>query len=119
MSPHHGSGSPWQRFGGRILTVGATWGALALVSKWVSPALALAVGVISLALAARAAWHARRRGKWNDPQHQMRRQVTLAALLTAAGMFYATASALRDRIPPWAIWMELGALVHYLLLTLA
>lgn len=118
MFPQQGAGSPWRRFRRRILIVGATWTVLALVAMFISPDVALTAGAVPLAVAAYGAWQAKVSGKWQQEDHIMRRQVTATALVLAGGMFFATAWSLRDRVPPWAPWMELCVLLHYWLLTL-
>lgn len=118
MPNHPHFGSPWQRFGGRVTIVGLTWAVLAGIALLVGPQVALLAALIPLGLAAAAAWRAKQNGEWTTPHHQLRRQVTALAMLMAVGIFSGTFLALRDKLPPWAIFMELGLLLHYWLLTL-
>jgi hypothetical protein len=99
--------------------VAATWSLLALAGMLIGPAVAVTAGFLPLALAGRAAWNARAAGRWESPDHQLMRQVTASAILTATGLFAGTYWTLRDHIPPWGLVLELMLIAHYWLLTLA
>lgn len=107
------------RFGNRILTVGATWGVLAVVALLAGPVPAMLLSLLPLGLAARSAVRAHNEGKWRTMEHMLKRQVTAAAMLIAIALFTATLWALRDQVPLWAIPLEMGMLLHYWLLTLS
>lgn len=119
MLHHNGSGPPWQHFQGRVVTVAATWGALAILALLFGPAVAYAAALVPLGLGARAALRARKAGVWGTQAHRERRSTTATAILMAAGLFCGSYWILRDRVPPWAIGLEAGLLLHYWLLTLA
>ncbi|HWI65152.1 MAG TPA: hypothetical protein VNT75_25260 [Symbiobacteriaceae bacterium] len=106
------------RFGDRILTVGATWGVVALVALKIGLWPAMLLSLIPLGLAARAAWLAHKSGRTATMEMLMARQVTAIAMLIATTLFAATLWVLRDRVPTWLIPVELGLLLHYWLLTL-
>ena len=106
------------RFGDRVLTVGLTWGIVALVALKIGPWLAMLISLIPLGRAARAAWKAHESGTANTLEHLMMRQVTGVAMLIAATLFAATVWTLRDRVPMWVIPFEIGLLLHYWLLSL-
>ena len=110
---------PRPPFGSRLLTVGLTWGVLALVALWIDPAYALAGAALPLGLAARAAWRARAEGRWHDPGHQLRRQVSTTALLLAGSFLALTMWSLRGRVPSEVFVLQVGLLLHYWLLALA
>lgn len=107
------------RFGNRILTVGATWAAIAVIARFAEPGVAMVLSLIPLGLAVRSALAARATGKQETMEHLLQRQVTTVAMLMAAGLFAATIWSLRDRVPLWAIPLEIGMLLHYWLLTLS
>lgn len=100
------------------MIVGATWAGLAALALLFGPAAAFTAAAIPLALTARAAWAAKWSSDWHSPEHETRRQVTALALLAAGALSAGTYAAMRDRLPPWAIWLEAGMLLHYWLLTL-
>lgn len=112
-------GSQWRRFGGRVLTVGLTWAALALVARLFGPMPALALALFPLGAAVLSVWKARRAGDWQTHAHQTRRGATALAMLMAGAVFFGTYWSLRHQFPPWVIAIELGMLLHYWLLTLA
>lgn len=105
-------------FGDRILIVGATWGVLGLVALLAGPVPALLLSLIPLGVALRAALRAQAEGRRPAMEQMLQRQITAAAMLIAVGLFTATIWSLRDRVPLWAIPMEVGMLLHYWLLTL-
>ena len=106
------------RFGDRILTVGVTWGVVALVALKVGLWPAMLFSLIPLGLAARAVWLAQKSGRQSTMEQLMARQVTAVAMLIATTLFAATLWAVRDRVPTWLIPVEIGMLLHYWLLTL-
>jgi hypothetical protein len=110
--------SPRPHFGNRILTVAATWGVLALVALLAGPVPAMLLSLIPLGLALRAVLQAHAQRRQPTMEQMLQRQVTVAAMLIAVGLFTATLWSLRDRVPLWAIPMEVGMLLHYWLLTL-
>jgi 1,4-dihydroxy-2-naphthoate octaprenyltransferase len=101
------------------MTVGATWGVLAVIAVLAGPVPAMLLSLIPLMMALRAALRADARGEPPSMEQALQRQVTAAAMLIAVGLFSATLWSLRDRVPRWAIPMEMGMLLHYWLLTLA
>lgn len=110
--------NPRPHFGSRILTVGATWGVLGLVALLAGPVPAMLLSLIPLGLALRAALHDQAGRSGPTMEQLLQRQVTAAAMLIAMGLFAATLWSMRDRVPLWAIPMEVGMLLHYWLLTL-
>lgn len=110
--------SPRPHFGKRILTVGVTWGVLGLIALLAGPVPAMLISLIPLGLALRAVLHAQAGRPEPSMEQVLQRQVTVSAILIAVGLFTATLWSFRDRVPPWAIPMEVGMLLHYWLLTL-
>gem|GEM_PF-5820648 len=111
--------NPRPHFADRVLIVGATWGALAVVALWVSPLPAMLLSLIPLGLGIRSALRAQASGKQESFEHVLRRQVSAVALMMAGSIFAATVWVLRDRVPLWLIPFEVGMLLHYWLLTLS
>ncbi|HWI51653.1 MAG TPA: hypothetical protein VNT01_05875 [Symbiobacteriaceae bacterium] len=111
--------NPRPRFADRVLIVGATWGALAVVALWAGPLPAMLLSLIPLGLGIRSALRAQASGKQESYEHVLRRQVSAVALMMAGSIFAATVWALRDRVPLWVIPFEMGMLLHYWLLTLS
>ncbi|HYF94202.1 MAG TPA: hypothetical protein VD969_18450 [Symbiobacteriaceae bacterium] len=107
------------QFGKRILIVGATWGILAAIARLAGPGPAMVLSLIPLGLAARSAWRTHASSKHVSMEQLLQRQVSTVAMLIAAGLFAATLWSIRDRVPLWAIPMEIGMLVHYWLVTLS
>lgn len=112
------SGLPRPTFGRRLLIVGVTWALLAGVARHLDPALALVLGAIPLALAARGAWATQRQARPVSLTAAFQRRAALIAVLMASALLFATLAALGEQIPPWAFLIEAGALLHYFLLSL-
>ncbi|MDF2630063.1 MAG: hypothetical protein K0R39_3894 [Symbiobacteriaceae bacterium] len=75
------------RFGGRLMTVGATWGVLAVIAVLAGPVPAMLLSLIPLMMALRAALRADARGEPPSMEQALQRQVTAAAMLIAVGLF--------------------------------